>query len=158
MPENAEYAGKLAKYEHRKRFLLHYGEPSLELIPVVTPIQPVLEAALLSPILTESRDALRDAILEKIAAMRGHFRDRFGLTIPGVSFTDIAEGSSRPGTYFLMVMGKLKEEGRIPPEKTFVPAEDRKTLGLTGEPTEAHRRGSSAKRTLARRKPGRVRS
>ena len=84
MPENAEYAGKLAKYEHRKRFLLHYGEPSLELIPtVVTPIQPVLEAALLSPILTESRDALRDAILEKIAAMRGHFRDRFGPDNPG---------------------------------------------------------------------------
>jgi tetratricopeptide (TPR) repeat protein len=136
VPGNAEYSNKLAKFEHRKRFLLHYGEPALDFTPAVTPIQPVLEAGLFDPILTSDKNALRDPILEKISAIREELRTQFGLTIPGVSFTDITLGSPRRGTYYVLLMWESKEQGCIPPQKSFVSVDDPQASGLSGDPPE----------------------
>ena len=53
-----------------------------------------------------------------------------------MSFTDITLGSPRRGTYYILLMWESKEQGCIPPQRSFVSIDDPQASGFSGDPPD----------------------
>jgi tetratricopeptide (TPR) repeat protein len=103
-----EYRERLAKLVVEREFIQGYGEKALELMPIVTPVRVDVLAGEVNEILDpEGRDLSKDTV-DRINAWRTSFRTRYGLAVPGLSFT-IAEGLEGERKFRLVIMERLEE-------------------------------------------------
>ena len=91
-----------------REFIQGYGEKALELMPIVTPVRVDVLAGEVNEILDpDGRDLSKDTV-DRINAWRTSFRTRYGLAVPGLSFT-IAEGLEGEHKFRLVIMERLEE-------------------------------------------------
>ncbi|HXG32883.1 MAG TPA: tetratricopeptide repeat protein [Bryobacteraceae bacterium] len=121
-PDNAAYKTRRADLEAERRFVELYGEEALQLEPYVTPIRVEAGPQILPDILNAEQDALSEATLARIEALRAAIRERYGLTIPGVRFTVLNREGSAGNDYVIRIFDRYEYSGAVEPGGRFLPA------------------------------------
>lgn len=121
-PDNGSYRARLNDLEAECRFVQIYGEDALKLEPFVTSIRVEVGDDVLPDILNPALDALSDATLKRIEAMRAKIRERLGIAIPGVRFGILGEAGASKSAYVVRIMERHFYSGEVEPGGRFVPA------------------------------------
>lgn len=121
-PDNAAYKTRRADLEAEYRFVELYGEEALQLEPYVTPIRVEAGRQILHDILNAAQDALSEATLARIEALRAAIRDRYGVTIPGVRFSVLSQEGSAGNAYVIRILDRQEYSGNVEPGGRFLPA------------------------------------
>lgn len=121
-PDNAAYRARLSDLEAEFRFVQTYGEDALKLEPFVTPIRVEVAEDVLPDLLNPALEALSEATLRRIGALRARLRERFGITIPGVRFGVLGEAGVSKGAYVIRILERHVYAGEVEPGGSFVPA------------------------------------
>ncbi|MBL9172120.1 MAG: tetratricopeptide repeat protein [Verrucomicrobiales bacterium] len=102
-PNEPDYPPRLETAETMLGFLQRFGEAALDLKLAGTPIRVTLHPSLLPAILTEGRRELSPIAQEEIQALRERIRLDSGVSVPGISFSDLGDGSGEGGHVLLSI-------------------------------------------------------
>jgi len=135
-PQDTKYAEKLNLQLERKRLALHFGERSLDMLLVVTPIALEVASDLIPYIEGSGEGSLSEELSMHVNAMRERILKEFGVKLPGTRFrgneTDLPNG-----TYIIMLSEIPIVSGTISLDKKLFPNSivELLLLGVLGEVT-----------------------
>jgi tetratricopeptide (TPR) repeat protein len=95
-PEDTQYSRDLDLQRQRKAIALHFGERSLEMLPVAAPIAMEVATDLLPYVEGSQKNALSQELVGHLSQLRADIRGRYGVRVPGIRFrhdTDLPNGT-----------------------------------------------------------------
>lgn len=115
-----EYSEQLARLERERSFVNRYGHRALAFEHREKPIRVRLSHDALAIFLDAEMTDLSEESINQIKEMRQRIKDRYGLSVPGVNFDLLEEGSDYlSNNYQIEVMGEADAYGELRIDQQF---------------------------------------
>jgi len=111
--ENKPFLDQLDRLEQMREFVIRYGTNALKFDPVDKPVRIHVSSDLLFFILEANQTDLSKDFLSLIQAMRVRLRLRYGVSVPGLDFTNLTGLDIPSGSYQIEVMAERVAAGRV---------------------------------------------
>jgi tetratricopeptide (TPR) repeat protein len=118
-PDFSEYRDQLERLLQTRSLILRYGEQVLTFEPVDKPIRIHVQSGALPLILNHELDNLSDEFSRMVEDLRQRIHRRYGLTIPGLTFTVLEGLSVKSGEFQIDVMGEKIAYGKLELDQKF---------------------------------------
>ena len=113
------FSDQLAQLEQMRAFVMRYGAHALTFYPIDNPIRVRVAAVVMQGILNEDLTKLSKDFLSLIEAMRERMRERYGMPVPGLRFSELVGPGINLDSYQIEVMDERVADGQLEAHERF---------------------------------------